>query len=107
MPDIVGIASDPAALQLRLTGMVVEEVRDAAQAEDAIDRWMEEDGVEILVVGETLRDGFSPAFAERLRRHKGRPLVVYCPVFQTETIDVDEYLSSVIKPAVGFEIRLD
>jgi hypothetical protein len=107
MPDVVGIAPDPAAIKLRLTGMYVEQVRDAAEGEDAIERWLEEKGVALLVVGEMLLDGFSPAFRERLRRHKGRPLIVYCPVFETETINVDEYLSAVIKPAVGFEIRLD
>ena len=38
--------------------------------------------------------------------NQGDPLIVYCPAFEEADADVDAYLSSVIKPAVGFEIRL-
>ena len=43
---------------------------------------------------------------DSLKQHTGEPLIVFLPAFDEEDSDVYAYLSSVIKPAVGFEIRL-
>ena len=53
------------------------------------------------------RARFSEWFLDRLQRHKGRPLVVYCPDYAGTDINPDEYISSILKPALGFEIRLE
>lgn len=105
MPSIVALASGATALNLALTGITVEEISDTKDAETRCDELMQ-NGPSVLIIEEGLRDTFSERMRERMARHKGDPLIVYCPAFEEEDADVDSYLSSVIKPAVGFEIRL-
>ena len=60
----------------------------------------------MLILDERYRSQFSQRMQDKLSRHNGEPLIVFCPPFDEEGVDVDSYLSSIIKPAVGFEIRL-
>ncbi len=106
MPDVVGVAQGHVAIMLALTGMHVEEVGNAREAQEAIEGLLESD-TQFVIVQESFRDGFSPWFKERLTAHRGLPLVVYCPAFDKEDSEVDAYLASVIRPAVGYEIRLE
>ena len=105
MSRISALASKATALTLSLTGIPVEECADVKEAER---RCLEllDDGPEVLIVEEKLIESFSERTQDRLARHRGEPLIVHCPAFDEEESDVDEYLSSIIKPAVGFEIRL-
>jgi len=105
MASIVALAQGATALNLALTGVDVEEF---AETKDAENRCIEllQDGLDVFILEEQLSESFSERTRERLARHRGTPLVVYCPPFDEEESDVDAYLSSVIKPAVGFEIRL-
>lgn len=105
MSKITALASGNAAMKLALTGLRVREVADAKDAEDALETLMQEK-LDVIIIEEKLRDEFSERTQEKLKRHKGAPLLVNCPSFDDEETDVDAYLSSVIKPAVGFEIRL-
>lgn len=105
MSKVCAVATDAVALNLALTGIRVEEVSDAGEAERVCGTLLE-DNLDVLIVEERLRDGFSDRFSERLQRHAGEPLIVFCPAFDEEDSNVDAYLSAVIKPAVGFEIRL-
>lgn len=105
MSKITALASGNAAMKLALTGLRVREVADAKDAEDALESMMQEK-LDVIIIEEKLRHGFSERTQEKLKRHKGAPLLVNCPSFDEEETDVDAYLSSVIKPAVGFEIRL-
>ena len=106
MARVTVIAHGHLALQMRLAGFTVEEVLDAAGAEDALARHLEaEEG--FVIVEEALTEGFSEAFEDRLAAHRGLPLVVTCPPFDSEESHVDEYLTEVLRPAVGYEIRLE
>lgn len=105
MSKIAAIAMDAAALNLGLAGIRVEEIADVREVEKRMEELMQ-DGLEVLIVDERYRRHFSERMRERLARHKGQPLIVYCPPFDEEDTDVDAYLNAVIKPAVGFEIRL-
>ncbi len=105
MSKIVALANDSTALNLGLTGVTVEEPSNAKEAEARCDALLQ-DGLDVLIIEERLRDAFSERMRDRLARHVGEPLIVYCPAFDEEDTDVDSYLSSIIKPAVGFEIRL-
>lgn len=105
MSKIYALAGDAVALSLSLTGITVEEVTDPTVAEKRCDELLQ-DGLDVLIIEQSLRDAFSPRMQERLADHSGAPLIVYCPAFDEEESDVDAYLSAVIKPAVGFEIRL-
>ena len=106
MSKIVALASDAVALNISLTGVHVEEFSSAAEAEKRCEELLE-DNLDVLILEESFRDGFSDRMQDRLKKHMGAPLVVNCPAFDEEDSDVDAYLSSVIKPAIGFEIRLD
>ena len=105
MSKICAVASGSTAMNLALTGIRVQEVADAKDAENVLDTLIQ-DKLDVVIIEEKLRDGFSERAQDRLKRHKGAPLLVNCPSFDEEETDVDAYLSSVIKPAVGFEIRL-
>jgi len=106
MSKIVAIANDNTALQLSLTGINVEKVTNPKEAGELIIELLDSDA-EMLIIQEEIRDGLPEFHANLLARHKGAPLVVYCPSFSEEESDVDAYLSSIIKPAVGYEIRLE
>lgn len=106
MPNVIAIAHGHQAITLRLTGVYVEEAATAKEAEQLCESHLVGDA-KVLIVEERLRDDFSEYFRERLRKHKGLPLVVFCPGFEEEDSNVDAYLSSILRPAVGFEIRLE
>ena len=106
MSKIIAIAQDHVALQLALTGITVNPISDQKEAEQVLGEALDSDA-DMVLLQEELREGLSEIVANRLARHKGRPLVVNCPSFSEEDSDVDAYLSSIIKPAVGYEIRLE
>ena len=105
MSKISAIAQGAMALNLTLAGIRVEDVSDAKDAEARCDELLRDD-VDVLIIEERLRDAFSERMQDRLKQHTDEPLIVYLPAFDEEDSDVDAYLSAVIKPAVGFEIRL-
>ena len=105
MSKVVALATDTTALNLILTGVTVEEPANAKEAESRLEDLLQSD-LDVLIIEEVLRYSFSVRMQERLAQHAGEPLIVYCPAFDEEDVDVDAYLSSIIKPAVGFEIRL-
>ena len=105
MSKVIALATDTTALNLILTGITVEEPADAKEAETRLEDLLQSD-LDVLIIEEKLRDAFSLRTNERLSDHTGEPLIVICPAFDEEDSDVDAYLSSIIKPAVGFEIRL-
>lgn len=106
MAKVIALANDSTALNLQLTGVTVEEPADVKEAESRLDDLLNSGDVDVLIIEEKLRDAFGYRAIERLTQHTGDPLIVYCPAFDEEDSDVDAYLSSIIKPAVGFEIRL-
>lgn len=103
--SIAAVAKDSTALNLALTGIKVEEIQETKALEDRFDDLVS-NGLDVLIIDERYRDEFSIRMQDKLARHKGAPLIVFCPTFDEEDTDVDSYLSSIIKPAVGFEIRL-
>lgn len=105
MSKIAAIATGSTALNLALTGISVEEISDAKAAEARCTELMQ-DSLDVLIIEEALRDAFGERMRERLANHSGSPLIVYCPAFEEADSDVDAYLSSIIRPSVGFEIRL-
>lgn len=106
MPKIVAIASRHLALQLALTGIPVREAATPRDAEKAVEHALESDA-EVIIIQDTLRSGFSEWFNARLSKQRGKPLLVSCPIFEDENSNVDAYLSAVLKPAIGYEIRLE
>lgn len=106
MSKVVAVAADPLALELAMTGIEVRVVVDAADAGEVLATLLDSN-VDLVVVEEAFREGFSPRFLDRLAEHEGLPLVVYCPAFDAEDDDTDAYVAALIKPALGYEIRLD
>ena len=105
MSSIAALAKDSTAMNLALTGIRVEEIPDAKDAEKRLEELLQ-DGLDVLILDERYRDEFSARTMQRLSGNQDASLVVFCPPFDEEDSDVDAYLSAVIKPAVGFEIRL-
>lgn len=106
MAKVIGIANDHVALNLALTGVQVRQPGSAEAAEEMLRELLDSDA-DVVIVQESLRDGFSERFQNLLSKRKGAPLIVYCPMFEEEDADVDAYLSAVLKPAIGYEIRLE
>ena len=105
MSKVIALATDSTALNFLLTGITVEEISENKVVESRIEELLQSD-LDVLVLEDKLREDFSNRMQMRLKDHSGAPLIVYCPAFDEEDSDVDAYLSSIIKPAVGFEIRL-
>lgn len=103
---VVALANGQAALQVGLTGVSVEEVFSADTAENRLAELMSSE-TEVVIVNEEFRDQFSEWFQMRLAKHSGLPLIIFCPSFENEDAGTLEYINSIVKPAVGFEIRLD
>lgn len=106
MPKVVAVASGHVALALGLTGVHVIEPSTPAEVEAVVMSQLESD-TQLLIVQENFRDAYSERLQLALSRHRGKPLIVYCPAFEREESEVDAYLSSVLKPAIGYEIRLE
>lgn len=106
MPKVVAVAQDRVALALGLTGIQVVEPSTPAEVEEILLSQLESD-TQLLIVQENFRGDFSERFQTALLRHRGTPLVVYCPAFEEEDSEVDAYLASILKPAIGYEIRLE
>ena len=107
MPNVIALTRGQTSLQLAHAGVFVEETPTVDQAEKRIAELLESREARVIIVQEEYRTEFSEWFAERLRRHKGLPLIVYCPAFEEEESNVDAYLTAVLKPAIGYEIRLE
>ncbi len=106
MPKVSAIANGHVALKLSLAGLHVEKASSAAEAEQILDKLLKGDSL-VIIVQEEFRGKFTEFFTERMRRRKGPPLVVYCPGFEDEDANVDAYLSAVLRPAIGYEIKLE
>lgn len=103
---IAAVAEEPLAILLAQTGIHVDRPKDMREAEGYIEALCERD-VGIIIVQEGYRSRFSERFKERLARRKGLPILLYCPDFDAESKDMDSYIAEVIRPAIGYEIRLD
>jgi hypothetical protein len=108
MSNVVALARGALAMQMALAGLRVEQPEPGDPAETVLDEILREPGqVTLVIVQDDYRRKFSEWFRDRLSRHKTRPLVVYCPESPGGDGDVDAYITSVLKPALGFEIRLE
>ncbi len=103
---VTAVADEPLALLLGQTGIHVDQPKDMRDAEACIEALCERK-VGIIIVQEDYQERFSERFKERLARRKGLPILLYCPSFDSETQDMDSYIAEVIRPAIGYEIRLD
>jgi len=103
---VVAIASGQVGLQLGLTGVTVEEITDAKEAEQRMVEYMDNRKAQVLIVDEQFKGRFTEWFENRLSRHTGDPLIMFCPRFEDENANTDAYINSILRPAVGFEIRL-
>jgi vacuolar-type H+-ATPase subunit F/Vma7 len=106
MARVIAVARPSMAVGLDLTGMRVEEATSVSRAERLIEDALSSDA-EMLLIDEDFRGDFSEFLQMRLDRHSGLPLVIFCPAFQEEEANTDAYINAILKPAVGFEIRLD
>jgi len=107
MHNVIALTYGQTSLQLSLAGVYVEETTKVEDAEKRLGQLLETREARVVIVQEEFRAQFSEWFSERLRRHKGLPLIVYCPAFDQEDSNVDAYLTAVLKPAIGYEIRLE
>lgn len=106
-PKVVAVARTNTALGLGLTGVRVEQVSDVRDAERVLEDLLRTGDTEIVIVEDELRNAFSERFRNILFRHSGLPLLIYCPAFDQEEAGTQDYINAILKPAVGFEIRLD
>ncbi len=108
MHEVVAVARGETAFQLALAGVPVVEASDAGEAGALISRYLQgDDTARLLIVDETYREGLSERLRLQILRHRGLPLVIYCPSFDRDKEDVDKYLATMLKPAIGYEIRLE
>lgn len=105
--SIVAIGHGNSTLSVSLTGVPVEEIADVREVEKRLSEIIDKREVDVVIVDESYRDKFSEWFSMRLAKHSGQPLIIFCPAFEDEDPNTDAYINAIVKPAVGFEIRLD
>lgn len=103
---IKAIAKDETGLQIGLAGVTVNTAATVQEAETLLAAELEGDA-ELVIVDEAYRPQFTEWFQTKLARHNRLPLVIFCPAFAEEDPGTDAYINAIVKPAVGFEIRLD
>ncbi len=103
---VLALAFGQTALELALAGITVEDIDDIIEVEKRLDSLLNSDA-EVVILDENFRSKFSDVMAAKLTRHSGLPLIIYCPSFIEENSGTDAYINAIVKPAVGFEIRLD
>jgi len=103
---IKAIAKDETGLQIGLAGVTVTTAANAQEAETLLAAELEGDA-QVVLVDEAYRADFTEWFQTKLARHTRLPLVIFCPAFAEEDPGTDAYINAIVKPAVGFEIRLD
>lgn len=103
---IKAIGKDETGLQVGLAGVTVSAAATALEAETLLAAELEGDA-QVVIVDEAYRADFSEWFQTKLARHNRLPLVIFCPAFAEEDPGTDAYINAIVKPAVGFEIRLD
>ena len=108
MPNVCAIAQGSLAIHLGLAGLHVEQPASGETVEAILDAMLNDaDAYTLVIVQEVYRRDFSEWFLERLKHHKGRPLVVFCPDYSDDTIDPNSYVTAILKPVLGFELRLE
>lgn len=103
---VTGIAHGQTAIELALAGIWVEDIDEIPEVEKRLDTLLNSDA-EVVILDESYRERFSDIMDAKLQRHTGLPLIIYCPSFIDEEAGTDAYINAIVKPAVGFEIRLD
>ena len=103
---MIAVAHGNTALSLALTGITVEELHDVKDAEKRLVELLDSQH-EVVIADERYRDELSEWFQLRMQRHSGLPILIFCPTFDEEDAGTDAYINAIVKPAVGFEIRLD
>ena len=106
MPEIIAIARGHLALELELTGMRVECANNSNEAQSLVEIFLQEKP-DIVIVEKRLEDDFTPDFRELLSKHEGTPLIINCPSFDSEGFEAIDHLRTLVKSAVGYEIRFD
>lgn len=108
MSNVCAIAQGSLAIHLGLAGLHVEQPESGETVESILDAMLNDpENYVLIIVQEVYRRDFSEWFLERLKRHKGRPLVVFCPDYSDDTIDPHSYVTTILKPVLGFELRLE
>lgn len=102
---VMAIAREEMALGLGLTGVPVQVTGELKEVERIVEELIEAK-TQMVILDEYYRDKFSETFSIKLQRHSGLPLVIFCPAFAEEKAGTDAYINAILRPAVGFEIRL-
>ncbi|MCP4639812.1 MAG: hypothetical protein GY851_05240 [bacterium] len=106
MPAVVGIANGHLAVQFNLAGIAVSEASTPDETREAINAALSS-AARVVMVQEDLDAALPELFRAALRQRQALPLVVVCPAFETEASGVLDYVSRVVRPAVGYEIRVE
>lgn len=104
---VTALANGPLAVGFALTGIHVEEIADPRDTEEALARCLQEDRWAIVILQESLAHSLPARVREAVLRRKEPPLVVVSPSFDTEESGADRYVAEVVRPAIGYEIRLE
>jgi len=101
---IVVVAKGHVALQFGFTGIRVEEIDDAADAEPIVSALLE-GGSLLIIIDDRFRADFSPGLLETIDEHRGLPLVVYCPSFEHDVPGAEAAMAAELRRLIGYEIK--
>ena len=101
------IADSDSAVGFRLAGVEAAAASGPQEAERLLREWIEEGGCSLIIVAQRFLDAFSETTRRRLER-LSLPIVVplpLSPAWEREESS-DEYVLSLIRRAIGFQMRI-
>jgi vacuolar-type H+-ATPase subunit F/Vma7 len=106
--DRVAIIADKyLALGFRMAGVTAFPVRDAGEAATALDRILEEDKYNVIIITENLSSALKKQREALLTRERERPVIAVIPDFGGPTGDRLRELRALVTQSVGAELKFE
>lgn len=107
MYKLVVLTDPESAVGFRLAGVDVQEAVDSEDAKKGLVSLINDDSVGIVAINEDFMEHVDPRTKEKIDRIY-RPIVVPIPVVKKMELTPErrEYLATLIRRAVGFDIKL-
>jgi vacuolar-type H+-ATPase subunit F/Vma7 len=101
------IADKYLALGFRMAGVIAFPVRDAKEAVTALDRILEEDKYDVIIITENLSTALKKQREALLARERQRPVIAVIPDFSGPTGDRLRELRALVTQSVGAELKFE
>lgn len=101
------IADKYLALGFKMAGAIAFPVRDAGEAATTLDKILEQDKYDVIIITENLSTALRKQREALLARERQRPVIAVIPDFSGPTGDRLRELRALVTQSVGAELRFE